>query len=479
MAGRQCPKRLWQQCHAPIEGDNETSPIIETGLEIGRFARRLFPDGKVGWSEGQTTFQVVSTTSAFVDDPTVSAVFEAALRSRNLFAPADILERGQRGAWNICEVKSSTEVKDEHIDDVAFQLHVATGAGLKVSRVEIVHVNKEYVRKERGLEPKRYFRRVDVTAEVKKRVHDVSDMITAFSEIIDDTRKPDVEPWTQCHAPYDCEFLDRCTANKPKDWIFYLPHLGLKRGELLRAKGIESIAEIPEDVDLTPHQAIICEVYRTGKPYISPGLESALRHFGPPACYLDFETIAPAIPLYPGTRPYEKLPFQWSLHTRDKNGDLRHCGFLADGRNDPREAFAQSLLEKLGSSTEPIIVYSAFERTTLNQLADVLKPRRKAIEQVTARLCDLLAIMREHVYYPDFGGSYSIKVVGPALAPKITYDDLNYVADGAAAAWAFERIAAGRCNGDETILRQVLEEYCRRDTLAMVEIHSQLLKEIH
>jgi hypothetical protein len=87
--------------------------------------------------------------------------------------------------------------------------------------------------------------------------------------------------------------------------------------------------------------------------------------------------------------------------------------------------------------------------------------------------------MREHVYYPDFGGSYSIKVVGPALAPKITYDDLNYVADGAAAAWAFERIAAGRCNGDETILRQALEEYCRRDTLAMVEIHSQLLKEIH
>ena len=117
-------------------------------------------------------------------------------------------------------------------------------------------------------------------------------MITAFSKIIDDDHTPDVEPWTQCHAPYDCEFLDRCTANKPKDWIFYLPHLGLKRGELLRAKGIESLIRgIPEDVDLTAHQAIICEVYRTGMPHISPGLESALRHFGPPACYLDLKQL--------------------------------------------------------------------------------------------------------------------------------------------------------------------------------------------
>ena len=270
-------------------------------------------------------------------------------------------------------------------------------------------------------------------------------MIATFLKIADEDRSPDVEPWTQCHSPYDCEFLDRCTANKPKDWIFYLPHLGLKRGELLREKGIESIAEIPDDVNLTEHQAIIREVYRTGRPYISPNLKSALRPFGPPAYYLDFETISPAIPLYPGTRPYERLPFQWSLHERDKKGGLQHSGFLADGRSDPREAFVESLLDKLGSSTEPIIVYSSFEGATLNQLANVLKQHRKAIKGITARLCDLLAIVREHVYYADFGGSYSIKAVGPVIAPKITYDDLDYVADGGEAAWAFERIATGGC----------------------------------
>lgn len=237
---------------------------------------------------------------------------------------------------------------------------------------------------------------------------------------------------------------------------------------------MKSIAKIPDDVELTEHQAIIRDVYRTGHPYISSDLKSALRPFGPPAYYLDFETMSPAIPLYSGTKPYERLPFQWSLHERDN--ELQHCGFLADGRNDPREAFVESLLEKLASSTEPIIVYSSYEGSTLAQLANVLKQHCKAIKGLTTRLCDLLAIMREHVYYADFGGSYSIKDVGPVIAPNISYDDLDYVAEGGAAAWAFERIAAGQCDGEENILRRALEEYCQRDTLAMVEIHSRLEK---
>ena len=446
------------------------------GLEVGRLAHRLFSNGAVAWTEGQTVSQAIAATNAFLNDEAVSAVFEAALQSGRLFARVDILERGKRGAWNICEVKASTEVKDEHIDDVAFQLHVANEAGLNISSVEIVHVNKDYVLKKRGLEPNRYFRRVDVTADAKKRLPGIPGMIKTFLKIIDKDRAPDIEPWTQCHSPYDCEFLDRCTANKPKDWIFNLPRLGEKRGELLRAKGIESIAKIPEDVSLTKQQAVIRDVYRTGRPYVSSGLNAALRNFGPPAYYLDFETMSPAIPLYQGTRPYERLPFQWSLHERDKKGELQHSGFLADGGDDPREAFVESLLEKLAPSTEPIIVYSSFERSTLNQLASALNQHRSAIEGIISRLCDLLAIMREHVYYADFRGSYSIKAVGPTIAPNISYVDLDYVANGGDAAWAFERIVSGRCKSEENNLRQALMEYCRRDTLAMVEIHLRLAK---
>lgn len=446
------------------------------GLEVGRLAHRLFPNGAIAWTEGQSVAQAIAATRAVGKDKAIPAIFEAALHSGRLFARVDILERDKRGTWNICEVKASTDVKDEHIDDVAFQLHVAHESGRKINRVEIIHINRDYVLKQQGLEPEGYFRRVDVTAEAKKRLSDIPSRIKTFLTVVDKDQAPDIEPWTQCHNPYTCEFLDRCTANKPEDWIFYLPRLGEKRGEILRAKGIESIRNIPADVNLTEQQARIREVYQTGRPYISSNLKSALRPFGPPAYYLDFETMSPAIPLYQGTRPYERLPFQWSLHKRDKKGDLEHFGFLADGGDDPREAFAETLLEKLASSTEPIIVYSSFERSTLNQLAGVLKHHREAIESITARLCDLLAIMREHVYYADFGGSYSIKAVGPVIAPNISYNDLDYVADGGEASWAFERIVSGSHRAEENKLRQALEEYCRRDTLAMVDIHTRLAK---
>ena len=180
--------------------------------------------------------------------------------------------------------------------------------------------------------------------------------------------------------------------------------------------------------------------------------------------------------MYPGTKPYQRLPSRWSLHERDRNGDLRHSGFLADGGEGPRQTFVKSLLEKLASSPEPIIVYSSFERSTFKQLAHTLKRHRKAIQAIAARLCDLLPIIRKRIYYDEFGGSYSIKAVGPVIAPRIRYDDLVYVADGNAAAFAFERIVSGRCKEEEINLRLALEEYCKRDTLAMVEIHSQLKK---
>ena len=259
-------------------------------------------------------------------------------------------------------------MKEEHIDDVAYQLHVAKEAGLNIAAVEIVHVNRDYVLNQSGLELEHYFQRVDVTAEAVKRLGDIPNLIATYLKVVDATLAPDIEPWTQCHNPYDCEFLERCTADKPKDWIFYLPRLGEKRGDFLRSKGVVSIAKIPNDVELTKQQAIVRDVYRLGRPYISPQLKSALRGFGPPAYYLDFETMSPAIPLYAGTKPYERLPFQWSLHKRQKDGDLFHTGFLANGRDDPCLAFTQSLLEALGSSNEPIVVYSSFERATLSQV---------------------------------------------------------------------------------------------------------------
>jgi hypothetical protein len=216
-------------------------------------------------------------------------------------------------------------------------------------------------------------------------------------------------------------------------------------------------------------------VHRTGRPCISSGLAFALVNLGPPAFYLDFEAMNPVLPVYPGTRPYQMIPFQWSLHHVGADGELIHAEFLADGRTDPRPSFAASLVDALDRGSEPILVYSAFERTQLRALADACPELAGGLGAIQARLRDLLPVVRRNIYEPAFRGSFSLKDVAPALAPQVTFDDLDEVAEGGAAAAAMVRIVGGAVDpGEEDRLRKALLAYCKRDTFALVELHRAL-----
>jgi hypothetical protein len=188
--------------------------------------------------------------------------------------------------------------------------------------------------------------------------------------------------------------------------------------------------------------------------------------------------MMPTIPLYEGTRPFQTLPFQWSLHTRDGDGNLRHQAFLADGAGDPRRRFTETLIDALAASNYPIIVYSPYERTQLKALARKFPDLSVRLDSVLARLADLLPIVRGAVYLPDFGFTKSLKSVAPALCPGFGYGDLVGVADGLAASSAFHQIASGAITSPDQLanLRVQLLAYCERDTLAMVEAHQALMQ---
>jgi hypothetical protein len=262
----------------------------------------------------------------------------------------------------------------------------------------------------------------------------------------------------------------------PADWIAYLPRLSQACASQLQALGVDAISSIPPDFPLTPKQVIIRDAVITGQPYVAEHLQRRLQLFGPPACYLDFEAMMPPLPLYVGTRSYQTLPFQWSLHTIDADGALRHQEFLADGGTDPRRQFAEALITALAASDYPIIVYSAYEKTQLKALALEFPDLNEALHGVIARLADLLPVVRNTVYLREFEFSNSIKSVGPALCPSFSYDDLDGVADGLAAAGAFLQIASGSLTdpGEIVNLRSQLLAYCEHDKLAMVEVHRAL-----
>lgn len=479
IAGLQCLRRLWLVVHEPLPHEEPApgSPM-DVGQEIGGKAHLLFPGGVLVREEPWQHAEAVPRTAELMNDAAVPAIFEAAFEYAGIRIRVDVMERLSPGTWGLREVKSSSGLKDHYLDDIALQMYVLRGAGIAVASIELLHVNTTYVRGPAGICWTDFFARMDVADAVAERLVDLPGHLPAMRESLGMLALPDAEPGKQCGTPYDCEFWDRCTANKPADWIHYLPRLSQARASELKARGIEAISAIPADFPLTSKQVIIRDATASGRPYVAPDLARLLRGYGPPTYYLDFEAMMPPTPLYEGTRPYQTLPFQWSLHAIADDGSLHYWEFLADGGDDPRRRFAETLIEALAASDAPIVVYSAYEQTRLKDLAGQFPDLSTGLNAVAARLVDLLPIVRGAVYHPEFRFSNSIKSVAPALCPGFGYDDLDSVADGAAASATFVRLASGCLAGPEEAnqLRAALRAYCRRDTLAMVEVHRALVK---
>jgi predicted RecB family nuclease len=389
---------------------------------------------------------------------------------------ADILERLPSGGWRLAEVKSTTRVKPEHLHDLAIQAYVITGSGLVVEEMQLVHVDTSYVRGETAIDWPAYFARKNVTAEARDLLPSVPERVAEMHAILAMPVAPEIRPSGHCFSPYPCEFWDRCTADKPADWIINLPRLKAAMFAELDANGVESMRDIPPDFPLTSGQRRVVDAVVSGLEFISDELSEALTALGPPASYLDFETFSPAIPLYVGTRPYQRIPFQWSLHHDDGAGGLDHLEFLAAGETDPRRDFAETLIEAINRMTGPIVVYSPFEASVLRDLAGFFPDLSARLLGVIDRMVDLLPIIRRHVTHPEFLGSNSIKVVAPALVPGFSYGDLDGVADGNDASAAFYRLATDRSlpDQDRAHSRQALLTYCGRDTLALMYVHRRL-----
>jgi Domain of unknown function(DUF2779) len=361
-AGLQCLRRLWLNVHEPTGWEEpEFGSVEDIGLEIGRIARRLFPGGVLVEEAPWEHVKAVTRTATLMADRSVPAIFEAAFEHSGVRVRVDVLERLLRGYWGLREVKSGSEVKDHHYDEVAVQVHVLRNAGVRVSSIEILHVNKNYVRGQNGISWPKFFSRVEVKRETKRRLGGIEKRLKRQLGCLSRALAPKVEPDAHCHSPYSCEHWGRCTASKPADWVFYMPRLSAPRRAELKALGVESISAIPNDFRLSPRQTLIRDVTRSRKPRVGSDLPERLRGFGPPAFYLDFEACLPAIPLYPGTRPYQTIPFQWSLHHVDSREAVAHQEFLGDAHSDPRRSFAETLLASLRGTKLPVIVYSSYE----------------------------------------------------------------------------------------------------------------------
>lgn len=476
LSGLQCHKRLYLEVHQPAlatKPDAATQAMFDMGTEVGELARSRFPGGVLVTAGHRQTEAALAQTAELVQDSTVPAIFEAAFLHGGVLIRADIMERvfleeGQPGGWRLIEVKSSTKVKDVHLEDLAVQSDVILGAGLTLASVCLMHINTGYFYRDGVIDLTKLFAIEDLSEAVAQRRAAVPERLATMTQMLLQTQPPEIEPDGHCHTPYECPFWEHCTEDKPERWIHYLPGSKQVVGQLTQ-QGVTTIDEIPAGTKLSPVQRRV----RENVEWVSEKLGSVLKAVQYPVHHLDFETIMLAVPRFSETRPYQALPVQWSNHIEQATGELRHEEFLHKDVSDPRKALAEALLKSLGEQGS-ICVYSPYERSILEQLAVALPSLKSALSHIIGRLWDLFPIIRDHYYHPAFAGSYSIKSVLPAMVPSLAYDDLAIKEGGHAASQYYRMVFVETDWVERATIEEALLRYCARDTLAMVELRRAL-----
>jgi hypothetical protein len=470
LRGAQCQKALALDALHPELRDPLAPPEqlrMRFGQEVGLAARERYPGGSVGRIPDSYAASLKRTQDLILAGARV--IYEAAFEADGVRVVADILARGRVG-WRVIEVKSTTEPKPEHLLDVAVQIHTLRQCGLELQGAGLLHLNKEYVR-QGDLDYEALFAETSLSAEADELQGKAGRLIEISRATLQSERVPDIPIGPHCRDPADCDFIGYCWRNIPSPSVFDVYYIGKKAYDLY-AQGVERIEDIPRGYPLNRRSAVHVEAHKAGELIVRPAeLRSFLAGFKYPLYYMDFETFALPIPPFDGLKPYDKVPFQYSLHVQsDPGGPLQHSGYLASAGIDPRRDFLERLLEETEAGGS-IVVYSLpFERGVMESLAERFSGRREAIRNRVERMVDLLVPFRQRSYWhPGMGGSNSLKQVLPVFAPELSYEDLE-IGDGESAMAAFLSLEEEGDPRRTDELRQALWHYCELDTLAMVRI---------
>lgn len=479
LAFLQCPKRLWLEIHRPdlLEISRATQASFDVGYQVGDIARQLYdPKGQGQLIDAQVEGYdaAFARSKALLNSP--QPIFEAGFVAGGALAFADVmLPVKQKGktAWRMIEVKSSTSVKDYHRDDAAIQSFVARTAGVPLISLALAHVDSSWVYPGGG-DYQGLLAETDLTEEVFSRDEEVETWISDAQKVVGKKREPEVATGRHCSDPFDCGFIEFCQSQEPRAEfpVVWLPRIQAKALKaLIEDKGVIDLRDVPDEL-LNERQCRVKGATLSGKTYFdAQGAASDLAPHKLPAYFIDFETIQFVVPIWKGTRPYQQIPFQFSVHHLSRAGKLTNRSFIDLSGNDPSKAFAEALIGACGDKG-PVFVYNAaFETARIRELGERFPRLKTSLLAINERVVDLLKIAEQRYYHPGQQGSWSIKKVLPAVAPDLRYEALDGVQDGGMAMDAFkEALSPDTAPARKAQIEQQLIEYCGLDTYAMVRL---------
>lgn len=460
----------------PISSSQQA--IFNKGTDIGMVARGLFPGGEDATPSSHFKYsESVIKTRDLIRSGT-KIIYEAAFQFQQVLVAVDMLVKHDDG-WKAYEVKSATRVSPTYILDASLQYHVIINCGIPLVDFSIININSDYRRKGK-LEADKLFRITSVIDEVIANTDFIKEKIELAKSTLGQKKEPDVPIGEHCFSPYVCDFKGYCWHDVPENSVFEVAGISKNDQFEMFHKGYKLVGDIPADYPLPEAAQLQVKTFKSNEVFVDmKNMKEFLDSLFYPLCFLDFETFMPAIPLFENTKPYQHIPFQYSLHIKAMyNSEATHKEFLAQAGADPRKEFLLNLLEDTKGRGDILVYNAMFEKGVLNALKLDFPEYVSEIEERLSRIKDLMMpFQKRWFYHPAMKGSYSIKNVLPALVKGLDYDALS-IGTGSVAMTAYEQLH------NETDLVKIMEvrenllNYCKMDTFGMVKIHEVLEEEV-
>jgi len=459
--------------------DAALQALFDAGNEYERYAEQLFRQSvSLGFNNFSEYKSLPRRTAAALADG-AETIFQGRFEHGRTTCIIDVLQRIDGGNFDLYEIKASTSVKADHIPDLAFQAIVLEGAGISIRKTGIVHVNRDYVR-QGEIDIRQISTVEDVTERVAERKATTDGEISEALAVMDQPDMPDLSPRYVSSGNMD-EWMEIYSNVRGKLSPYSIYNLaGIKPQQIARFEdaGIASIDMIPDDDDLTERQARQVAVTKSKRLLVDrEPIQAFLSGLSYPLYFLDYETFSDVIPSFDGLRPYQQVPFQYSLHVIFEPGaPVEHHEYLHTESSNPVGPLLSRLREDIGDKGSVIVWYAPFEKGRNQEMALISPEQAPFLNELNDRVVDLMVPFKSGwVVDMDFLGSASIKKVLPVLVPELSYDGLS-IANGEVAqrAW-MDTFIRGKPQVDVDVVFDDLRKYCNLDTMAMVRIFEKLL----
>jgi hypothetical protein len=474
-----CPSYFWLWKHkkevVPVDNEEEINRRLEQGNEVERYARELFPKAVLVESYGK---RAKLDTELLVNEGVLTIFQATAYTDIGLYAMADIVELDKdSNSWTLYEVKSTNSVKTEHIYDLAFQCIAFQDSGYKIGKVIVIHLNKEYVRRN-SVDPNELLTQTDVTEKVYKVLATIKQQAYDAIEVLNRTDEP-----TKCSCRLKtksghCPTFHYLNPDIPEYSVFNISRIGGKNLAMLIDGDIHNVHDVPDELKLSTPQRNQVNVSKSKEPIIDKAsIKKLLNELEFPLYFLDYETVSSALPMFYGCTPFQQIPFQYSLHVlKTPDGELEHYDYLGTSNSEaPMSDLLASLQSHIGDTGSVLVWYKVFEKGRNSEMAKAYPEHADFLNNVNERIFDLMEVFsKQHYVHQGFKGSSSIKYVLPVIVPEFSYKEME-IQNGLVASIRWYDSVMGVVGEEQAKENyEALLKYCCLDTLAMVKIYDYL-----